>query len=282
MSSRLAGPLLCADALSAQSLRFTSKFAIRLSEPLRSGASLALIDSVHSSLPLSDVLVRPTCLLPLLTPHASIGRFRATSPACRRADCPTPTPRPHSETPVAAANWLRYTYLARFARPKGNRQLFRLVKRQQVCRVVEIGISDLARAVSLIQVAQRFAGDKKVWYTGIDLFDARPTGSEALGLKETYRILRATEANVRLVPGMPNMSLASAANAHQNTDLILLGPSVTASDLNGAWFYVPRMLHANSVILSEQHDSAGQVSFQAITRTQIAEWASHQSLRRAA
>ena len=118
-----------------------------------------------------------------------------------------------------------------------------MVKRQQACRIVEIGINDLARAESLIQVAQRFAGDKKVWYTGIDLFDARPAGSEPLALKETYRILRATEATIRLVPGVPRMSLASAANAHQNTDLIVIGPDVTEKDLHGAWFYVPRMLH---------------------------------------
>jgi hypothetical protein len=182
---------------------------------------------------------------------------------------------------VAAANWFRYTYLARFARPKGNRQLYRLVKRQRVCRVVEIGITDLSRAVSLIQVAQRFAAEK-VWYTGFDLFEARPAGREALALKETYRILRATDANVRLVPGMPNMSLASAANAHQNTDIILLGPDVSETDLKGAWFYVPRMLHENSIVLRERHNADGQVSFQAITRTQIAELASRDSMRRAA
>jgi hypothetical protein len=183
---------------------------------------------------------------------------------------------------VAAANWFRYTYLARFARPKGNRQLYRLAKRERIFRIVEIGISDLSRAVSLIQVAQRFAGEKKVWYTGLDLFEARPAGQEGLALKETYRVLRATDANVRLVPGMPNMSLASAANAHQNTDIILLGPGVREADLKGAWFYVPRMLHENSIVLSERHDADGQVSFQSITRTQIAELASHDTMRKAA
>ena len=50
-------------------------------------------------------------------------------------------------------------------------------------------MSNLERAESLIQVAQRFAGDKKVWYTGIDMFDARPTGRTPLALKETYRRL---------------------------------------------------------------------------------------------
>lgn len=174
---------------------------------------------------------------------------------------------------MPAANWFRYARLAHLSRPKANRQLFRLVKRDQICRIVEVGISDLSRAVAMIEIAQRFAGDKKVWYTGIDLFDARQPDSGPLPMKQTYRILRATNANVRLVPGAPATSLAAAANAHQNTDLILIGPSVTETDLNGAWFYVPRMLNETSTILSETRTADGQPTFTALTRTQIAEWA---------
>jgi hypothetical protein len=174
---------------------------------------------------------------------------------------------------VAAANWLRYARLAHFSRPKANRQLYRLVKRDQICRIVEVGISDLSRAVAMIEVAQRFAGDKKVWYTGIDLFEARQSSSTPLPMKETYRILRATEANVRLVPGTPASSLAAAANAHQNTDLILIGPDVAEADLTGAWFYVPRMLNETSTVLSERRAADGQPTFTSLTRTQIAEWA---------
>jgi hypothetical protein len=148
-----------------------------------------------------------------------------------------------------------------------------LVKRDKICRIVEVGISDLSRAVALVEVAQRFAGEKKVWYTGIDLFESRQPESEPLPMKQTYRVLRATEANVRLVPGAPAASLAAAANAHQNTDLILIGPGVTEADLNGAWFYVPRMLNEASTVLSERHSADGQSTFTPLTRTQIAEWA---------
>jgi hypothetical protein len=177
---------------------------------------------------------------------------------------------------VAAANWFRYARLAHFSRPRANRQLYRLVKRDQISRIVEVGISDLSRAVAMIEVAQRFAGDKKVWYTGIDLFEARQSGS-TLPMKETYRILRATEANVRLVPGAPASSLAAAANAHQNTDLILIGPDVTEADLEGAWFYVPRMLNETSTVLTERRTPDGQPVFTPLTRTQIAEWACQRS-----
>jgi hypothetical protein len=183
---------------------------------------------------------------------------------------------------VAAANWFRYTYLARFSHPKCDRQLYRLIKRQRACRIVEIGMGELSRAIAFIQVAQRYAGNKKVWYTGVDLFEARGEGRSALSLKEAYQRLRATDAGIRLVPGTPARSLASAANAHPNTDIILIGGEVTESDLQGAWFYVPRMLHENSIIVAERPAADGQVTFESISRSQIAEWAAGETVRRAA
>ncbi len=148
-----------------------------------------------------------------------------------------------------------------------------MVKRGSMCRIVEIGMSDLSRAISMIEIAQRYAADKKVWYTGIDWFEARDSRLPALSLKETYRILRATGANIRLVPGAVAASLATAANAHQNTDLILIGPDVSECDLHGAWFYVPRMLNDKSMILSEHRDESGERTLAPIMRSQIAEWA---------
>ena len=64
--------------------------------------------------------------------------------------------------------------------------------------------------------------------------------------------------------------------------LIVIGPGVAEDELHGAWFYMPRMLHENSTILSEKHAADGQVSFNSITRTQIAERAARESMRRAA
>lgn len=183
---------------------------------------------------------------------------------------------------MAAANWFRYAYLAHFASPKGNRQMFRTIKRDQVCRIVEIGIGDMARAEALIQVAQRFAGDKKVWYTGFDMFEARSTSQSPISLKDAYCRLRATEANIRLVPGVPRMSLPSAANAHQNTDLVIVGSAFSEIDIQGSWHFVPRMLHERSVVLSERRAADGQVSLMPISRSQIAEWAARDSNRRAA
>ena len=183
---------------------------------------------------------------------------------------------------MAAASWFHYAYLAHVSRPKGVRQLYRLVKRQKVCRIVDDGVSDVRRTVALIEVAQRYAGQQDVAYTGIDWFDARSHQLEPFSLKEAYRMLRPTGAHVRLVPGEPGRSLAAAANAHQNTDLIVIAHAVADSELACAWFYVPRMLHERSIILREQQDAEGQISFTPVTIAQVTKWAVRDAVGRAA
>ncbi|MEX0612739.1 MAG: hypothetical protein WD738_12605 [Pirellulales bacterium] len=183
---------------------------------------------------------------------------------------------------MAAAGLIRYAYLAHLSRPKSIRRLYRLVKRRRVCRIVEVGISDISRTVAMIEVAQRYAGRQKVAYTGIDWFDTRAPQLEPLSLKEAYRLLRPTESNVRLVPGEPGRSLVSAANAHQNTDLILIAQTVADAELASAWFYMPRMLHERSVILREQRDPDGEPDFVPLTIAQVSELAARDAGRRAA
>jgi hypothetical protein len=182
---------------------------------------------------------------------------------------------------VAAVNWFRYAYRAYFSQPRNVRQLYQLIKRHKAARIVEIGISDARRTVSLIEVAQRYAEGQKVFHTALDGFDSRPADLSPLSVKEAHRALNATGAAVRLVPGSPASSIAAIANASRNTDLILISCLVTDDDLKGAWFYVPRMLHHKSVILRE-HQSVDGPSFEWLTHSQIAEWAGQSGGRRAA
>ena len=86
----------------------------------------------------------------------------------------SPLYRPPKECVVAAANWFRYAYRAYFSQPRNVRQLYKLIKRNNVARIVEIGTSDVQRTVSLIEVAQRYAEGQKVFHTAVDGFDARP------------------------------------------------------------------------------------------------------------
>jgi len=184
---------------------------------------------------------------------------------------------------MAAASLLQYVHLAYFPQSKPERPLFQAIKRGQVDRIVELGIGSLKRSISLIQVAQRYAGEQSVAYTGIDRFDARPSTHPALLLKEAYRELRATAAQVRLVPGELAPSLVANANAHQGTGLLVISADMTDADLEAVGFYLPRMLHQSSAVFREQTDGAGQISFQRLSHAQLAKLADQKSpMRRAA
>jgi hypothetical protein len=183
---------------------------------------------------------------------------------------------------LAAARWIKYCYLAYASKPKCERQLYRLVKARQVSRIIEVGIGNMARTARLIAVAQRYATEQKVCYTGLDWFDARSNELALLSLKQAHCALQATGAQVRLVPGPPGHSLASVANAHQNTDLIILSPDVSDDDLKRAWFYVPRMLRDQSVVLREQVGADGQSAFMKLSASELAERAGQSAPRRAA
>jgi hypothetical protein len=185
-------------------------------------------------------------------------------------------------SPVAAASWFKYTRLAFLAQPKADRQLYRLLKRQQVARIVEIGIRTIERTASLIEVAQRFAPEGNVAYTGLDWFDARPAEQSPLTLKQTHTALKGTSAKVRLVPGAPAQSLVAVANAHQNTQLLLIASSVTDEELESAWYYVPRMLRAESLIMREWVNREGEPAYRQISVSDLADRAESAARRRAA
>jgi hypothetical protein len=183
---------------------------------------------------------------------------------------------------VAAASWFKYAQLAYLSRPRSDCQLYRLVKRQRVCRIVEVGIGRLQRSLALVEVAQRFAADQKVCYTGIDWFDARSAELAELRLKHAHQRLAPSTATIRLVPGDPAVSIPAVANAHQNTDLLLISQLVHDDDLQRAWFYVPRMLHATSTVLRESRGLDGSPIFTPLPLSEIAERAGRVIKRQAA
>ncbi len=183
---------------------------------------------------------------------------------------------------MAAVSWLKYAYLAHFSKPRTERQLYRLVKFHQVCRIVEVGIYSVERTAAMIGVAQRYAGAEQVSYTGLDWFDARNTDLPKLTLKQAHRELQSTGATVRLVPGEPARSVAAIANAHQHTGLLLLGSPVPESTLAPAWFYFPRMIDADSVALRERIDAVGRPTFELLNHSLLAKQASTLGERKAA
>jgi hypothetical protein len=183
---------------------------------------------------------------------------------------------------VAAASWLKYAFLAHFSKPRTGRQLFRLVKVHKISRIVEIGIGSLERTTEMISVAQRYAGSEPVSYTGLDWFDARDAELPRLTLKEAHRGLQHTGASVRLVPGDPGRSVASIANAHQHTQLLLLSSTVAESQLAPAWFYFPRMVDGQSIVLRERVDAMDRPTFELLQSSLLAKQAATLGERKAA
>jgi hypothetical protein len=113
----------------------------------------------------------------------------------------------------------------------------------------------------MIEAAQRYAPGGKVHFTGIDLFEsaADVPASESAACRSligVFRHLRPTGASLRLLPGELGGVLTDAANTLAGTDLVIVGHTTTEADLAPAWFYLPRMLHAGSVVLREREASS--------------------------
>ncbi len=186
---------------------------------------------------------------------------------------------------------LKFAHLAWFSQPKGDRWLWRHMRRYRVASIVQLGVGDARRARLLIEVAQRFAAHGQVHFTGIDLFEAgsfeagpfeASVSHAGLTLKEAHRRLTATGGKIHLVPGDPLTALRRVANALSGTQLLLISASTDEAALERAWFYVPRMLHADSLVLRERQLRDERVEWQSVEHSQIESLARSATPRRAA
>jgi hypothetical protein len=167
-------------------------------------------------------------------------------------------------------NRLKLLYLLHLSRPSADRLVYRSVRRQHARRIVEVGIGTARRALRLIQVAGGDDGAADIQYTGIDLFEDRSEADgEGLSLKEAHRLLKATGARVRLVPGDPETGLSSVANALGKVDLLLLSPRPDAGQLGHAWFFIPRLLHPRTLVFLESFSAEGLASLRRVDPAEI-------------
>ena len=161
----------------------------------------------------------------------------------------------------AAASQIKYLYLAYLSAPACDRTIYRLIRKRRIASIVELGLGPGKRAVRMIQVAQSSrlpAKAGQVRYTGIDEFELRsPQAGPGLSLKDAHRLLRATTAKVQVVPGDPRTALTRVANTLTNTDLVIISGGHDPESLQQAWFYIPRMLHDQSLVFVEERTCAG-------------------------
>jgi len=151
-------------------------------------------------------------------------------------------------------SYFKFARLTMLSRPAKNRVIYRAMIRQRPASIVEIGMGDGQRALRMIELARDLHPSSRVRYAGIDAFEARP--NPTLRLKQAHQRFAATGARVLLAPGDPHAALARIANSLANTDLVVVSADVDAAALEQAWFFVPRMLNARSLVLIEETQGA--------------------------
>lgn len=165
---------------------------------------------------------------------------------------------------------LRLLYLCYFSKPVAERPIYRAIRRHRVQKIVELGVADGRRALRMIEVAGFAASRSDVHYVGMDLFEDRPhSAGPGMSLKATHQLLRKTGARVQLMPGIPSDGLMRLANALGKVDLLIVPTELDSASSAHVWFFVPRMLHKQSLVFVEGKSPDGQPLLRAKPRDEI-------------
>jgi hypothetical protein len=182
---------------------------------------------------------------------------------------------------VAAASALRAFWLKWFSKPVGDRPLYQAVSKSRPRKLMLLGLADGQRAIRLISLAQRFHAADQVEFVGIDRFDSRPVDVPHFTLKQAHQLLRTTSARIKLIPGDPREALVRAANSLQGIELVVISADQTGDSLSQAWFYLPRTLAGDALILREEIVAEGLL-LKPISRLDLQRLAAAASVRRRA
>jgi hypothetical protein len=163
---------------------------------------------------------------------------------------------PQRNATLSVGSLLRSVYLLYFSQPAAERALYRAARARPVRSIVELGIGLMGRTQRLLEVASWRAAGAELRYTGIDLFESRPSGQPPLPLKQAFASLQRSRVKVQLVPGEPDVALKRVANSLTHTDLLLIAANQDCDSLARAWTWMPRMLTPVSIVFLEETGSA--------------------------
>jgi len=122
----------------------------------------------------------------------------------------------------------------------------------------------------LIRAARRASPGETIHYVGIDPFEGRSAADgPGLTLKDAYKRLKSDGVRVRLVPGDPAEALIREANALGKVDLLLVPEEMDSPTFARTWFFVPRMLHDDSLVFVERTGADGKTLLAPKLRAEI-------------
>jgi predicted O-methyltransferase YrrM len=184
---------------------------------------------------------------------------------------------------LAITRRFRLFYLSYLSHPATDRILYRAIQRHSIRKILELGIGTGQRALRMIEVAGHCGRPEGVHFTAVDRFETRTVDDgPGVTLRSAYRMLRGTGARVRLVPGDPLEELPRRANDLGQFDLVVFSREMEPSRSARAWFFVPRLLHARSLLYLESLHSDGTMALQLIAPQAIRALATASVRRRAA
>src|SRR5688500_19009784 len=154
--------------------------------------------------------------------------------------------------------WVRRLWTYYFSTPVADRPLHQPLAGKAIRSLVEIGVPDVRRTLRLWDLLAERPENLALKYTRCDLFDARLSAPPPLPLEPAFAELRRDGTQMKLVPGDPQSALHRVANSLMGTDLRLISANLDAQSLARAWTWMPRMLHAGTIIFQESTAADGQ------------------------
>jgi hypothetical protein len=135
----------------------------------------------------------------------------------------------------------------------------------------------------MIEVAKLASPRQEVHYVGFDLFEGRSeSDGPGLTLKAAHQLLRRDGVRVQLIPGNLADSLVRVANSLGKVDLLILPAALESAPFARMWFFVPRILHEQSLVFVERPSENGQTLLEIKPRCEIDDLASLGVRRQAA
>ena len=171
---------------------------------------------------------------------------------------------------MAGLSRLRLFYLLHLSKPASDHLVYREIRRLKARKIVELGLDGGQRAVQMIEVLKEFHELRDIHYTGVDLFEARTAADgPGISLREAHRLLKATGARIQLVPGAVGEALSRIANAVSQVDVLVISGRTSPQQLLQAWFFLPRMIHAQTQVFQETLSAGGGTSMRVLDAKEI-------------